>query len=173
MRYLLDKSVVRRCLKGLVGGVVTDDVRQSLRVLTTYSPDELFISLQTLHILRHIVKIPQTHLIIARTSLLYPVKYTKRWAKRLRETTFSREDAYLLSLATFGTDHLQDGRILGVHGLITTDLRLQNHFLASQVQLENRLQRMTAHLAPPYDGARLPTVYTPNQSINPDTQRRS
>jgi len=88
MRYLLDKSVVRRCVRGLIGGTLTDDVRHSLRLLSVFAPDELYISLQTLHILTHIVKVPQARLIVARTTVLYPVKYTKRWARRLREMGF-------------------------------------------------------------------------------------
>jgi hypothetical protein len=56
MHCLLDKSVVRRGLKGLVGGTLTEDVRHSLRMLTTFAPGELYISLQMLHILTHIVR---------------------------------------------------------------------------------------------------------------------
>ena len=36
-----------------------------------------------------------------RTSPFFPTRYTRRWARRLREANFDREDAYLLSLATF------------------------------------------------------------------------
>lgn len=167
MRYLLDKSVVRRCLRGLIGGTLTDDVRYSLRLLGAFPPDELYISLQILRILTYIVKVPQTRLIIARTTGLYPVKYTRRWARRLREMGFGREDAYLLSLATFSTDQLEEGRILGVHVLVTYDYRLQNHFLATRPQLETRLRRMTAQLSPPYDEARLPTVSRSDQIALP------
>lgn len=149
MRCLLDKSVVRRCLRGLIGGVLTDDVRHSLRLFSLFAPDELYISLPTLHILTHIVKVPQARFIVARTTVLYPVKYTKRWARRLREMGFGREDADLLSLATFGTDRLEEGRILGVHVLVTYDYHLQNHFPAMRPQLETRLRRMTAQLSPP------------------------
>lgn len=167
MRYLLDKSVVRRCVRGLIGGTLTDDVRHSLRLLSAFAPDELYISLQTLHILTHIVKVPQARLIVARTTVLYPVKYTKRWARRLREMGFGREDAYLLSLATFSTDRLEDGRILGVHELVTYDYHLQNHFQTMHSQLETRLRRMTAQLSSPYNSARLPLVNTPDQIGSP------
>lgn len=165
MRYLLNKSVVRRAVRGLIGGSLTDDVRHSLRLLTTFAPDELYISPQILNILTHIVKVPQAHFIVDRTTVLYPVKYTKRWARRLREMGFGREDAYLLSLATFGTDQLEGGRILGVHVLATYDYRLQNHFETMQSQAETRLRRMTVQLSPPYDDARLPAVETPDQIV--------
>jgi hypothetical protein len=167
MHCLLDKSVVRRGLRGLVGGTLTEDVRHSLRMLATFAPGELHISLQMLHILTHSVKVPQARLIIARTTILYPVKYTQRWARRLRNMGFGREDAYLLSLATFGTDQLKEGRILGVQVLVTYDYGLQNHFLAVQPQLETRLQRMVTQLPPPYDSARLPAVRRPDQITFP------
>jgi hypothetical protein len=163
MRYLLDKSVVRRCLKGLVGGIESDDVRLSLRLLTTLPAEDLFISIQTLHILSHIVKVPQAQLITGKTSVLYPVKYTARWARRLRQAGFGREDAYLLALATFGTNQIKLGSILGVHVVITYDLRMQSHFQDVRPHLNERLHRMTAQLTSPYDQARLPEVYTPSQ----------
>lgn len=163
MRYLLDKSVVRRCLKGLVGGKLTPDVQASLKVLTALSPDDLFISLETLHILTHIIRVPQTKAIINNSRLLYPVRYTKRWARRLRDVAFGREDAYLLSLATFGTDQLTGGRILGVHRLITYDYHLQNHFVVNRAKLEIRLSRMTNQLSPPYAKAVLPELVTPSE----------
>jgi len=85
MRYLLDKSVVRRGVRGLLGGTLTNDVRHSLRLLTALTPDELSISPQTFHLLTHIVQVPQARLMTARTTVLYPVQYTRRWARRLRE----------------------------------------------------------------------------------------
>ena len=162
MRYLLDKSVVRRALKGLVGGIEHDDVRLSLRLLTTFPAADLFISIQTLHILSHIVKVPQAQLIVHKTSVLYPVKYTARWARRLRQAGFGREDAYLLALATFGTDQIKLGKVLGVNTVITYDLRMQSHFQDVRPHLNERLHRMTAQLSPPYHQARLPEVYTPS-----------
>ncbi len=111
MRYLLDKSVIRRCLRGLLGGVLTDDVQLSLALLTSLPEASLYISLETRHILTHIVKVPQAQFLIERTQVLYPVRYTRRWARRLREMNFGREDAYLsatpavlLCPATSGSD---------------------------------------------------------------------
>ena len=114
MRYLLDKNVVRHCVRGLLGDLRQDDVRFSLHLLLAPGPGELFISLETVHILEHIVSVPQRRVVLRRTSHLFPTRYTRRWARRLREANFDREDAYLLSLATFGTDRLKEGRILAV-----------------------------------------------------------
>ncbi len=161
MRYLLDKSVVRRCLRGLLGGTLTEDVWQSLALFATLPEASLYISLETFHILTHIVKVPQSQFLVDRTQVLYPVRYTRRWARRLREMSFGREDAYLLSLATFSTDRIKQGRILGVHAFLTYDERMVRQFYARLPLIEVRFKRMTAQLDPPYCFARLPRVCTP------------
>lgn len=165
MRYLLDKSVIRHCVRGLLGDLRQGDVRFSLRLLLTLSPDELFISLEAVHILEHIVAVPQRRAILRRTSPLFPTRYTRRWARRLREANFAREDAYLLSLATFGTDRLKEGRILGVDVFVTCDLSLQAHYQSVQSAMQKRLQHMTAQLPPPYDRAIMPQVQTPREVL--------
>jgi len=114
MRYLLDKNVVRHCLRGLLGDLRQDENCFPLRLLLAIGPGELFISLETVHILEHIVSVPQRRVILRRTSPFFPTRYTRRWARRLREANFNREDAYLLSLATFGTDRLKEGRFRGI-----------------------------------------------------------
>jgi len=47
---------------------------------------------------------------LKRVKVLYPGRYFKRWARRLRDRTFTREDAKVLALGTFGTD--EAGQIL-------------------------------------------------------------
>lgn len=56
---------------------------------------------------------------LKRIEVLYHGCYFKRWARRLREDTFTREDAKVLALGTFGTD--EAGQILGVHTIVTYD----------------------------------------------------
>lgn len=165
MRYLLDKNVVRYCVRGLLGDLRQDDVRFSLRLLLAPGLDELFISLETFHILEHIVAVPQRRVILRRTSPLFPIRYTRRWARRLREVNFDREDAYLLSLATFGTDQPKEGRILGVDVFVTYDLAFQVHYQSVQSAMQQRLRRMTAQLPPPYDRAIVPQVQKPREVL--------
>lgn len=165
MRYLLDKNVVRHCVRGLLRDLRQDDVRFSLRLLLTPGLGELFISLETAHILERIVAVPQRGVILRRTSPLFPTRYTSRWARRLREANFDREDAYLLSLAAFGTDRLKEGRILGVDVFVTWDLALQARYQSVQSVVLKRLQRMTAQLPPPYDQAVVPQVQTPREVL--------
>jgi hypothetical protein len=165
MRYLLDKNVVRHCVRGLLGDLRQDDIRFSLRLLLASDLGELFISLETVHILEHIVAASQRRAILRRTSPLLPTRYTRRWARRLREANFAREDAYLLSLATFGTDQLKEGHILGVDVFVTCDLALQARYQSVQPVVQKRLQRMTVQLPPPYDRAIMPQVQTPHEVL--------
>lgn len=164
MRYLLDKNIIRHCLRGLLLGKISHDIYLSLRLLEHLSDESLYISVETHHILTHIIKLPIAHRLAAHFQVLYPVRYTKRWARRLREHTFSREDAYLLSLATFGTN--SEGNILGVHVVITLDKRLVDHFSRQRQAIQQRLRRMTSHLSPPYTHATLPSVQTPEDILN-------
>jgi len=117
------------------------------------------------HILERIVAVPQRRVILRRASPLFPTRYTRRWARRLREANFGREDACLLSLATFGTGQLKEGRILGVGVFVTCDLALQARYQLVQSAAQKRLQRMTAQLPPPYDRASLPQVQTPREVL--------
>ncbi len=83
----------------------------------------------------------------------------KRWARRLREYGFTREDALALALATYGTD--STGDILGIETLITLDQPLLNNFQTHRAELQSRLTAMTDQLPTPYCHATLPTVQHP------------
>jgi hypothetical protein len=97
-------------------------------------------------------------------QVLFPLRYQRRWARRLHQDYgFSREDAQLLSLATFGTD--LPGRILGVDIFVTFDLRLLDRFTANYSVIERRFSRMTSHLPSPYIDAVLPEVATPGEVL--------
>lgn len=103
MRYLLDKNVVRHCVRGLLGDLRQDDVRFSLHLLLAPGPGELFISLETVHILERIVAVPQRQMILRRTSPLFPTRYTRRWARRLREANFDRLESPTSQFPQFTT----------------------------------------------------------------------
>jgi hypothetical protein len=86
-------------------------------------------------------------------------RYLKRWARRLQEHNFTREDALILALTTYGTTAAGD--ILGVDGLITLDQPFINNFRMQQAILERRLLAMTRQLAEPYHRATLPVLLHP------------
>jgi hypothetical protein len=96
--------------------------------------------------------------------VLVPAKYQRRWARRLQENfDFSREDAHLLSLATFGTD--MAGSILGGDLFVTLDLKCIDRFVANSSLIERRFSRMVSHLPPPYAAADLPEAVTPTEAL--------
>ncbi|MDZ7260965.1 MAG: hypothetical protein ONB05_02440, partial [candidate division KSB1 bacterium] len=84
-------------------------------------------------ILRHRFSVIQnTKIIFSITKPLFPTKYCRRWARRIRAFGFEREDADMLSLASFGTDKLSGGTFLGVHQIITPDKRFVKRFQENQ-----------------------------------------
>jgi len=101
-------------------------------------------------------------LITARIERFVPVRYQRRWARRLRQNFgFEREDAHQLALATFGIN--EQGTILGVDVFVTFDKRLTNRFYAHFPQIATKLRRMTAQLLLPYSLAILPELAIPHE----------
>jgi hypothetical protein len=56
---------------------------------------------------------------LAYVEVMQAGRYFKRWTRRLQEHGFTREDAKILGLGTFGTD--EAGEILGVQAIIILD----------------------------------------------------
>ena len=133
--------------------------------------DETWNLLMTKRVPRWIISI-----ITARIEHFIPLRYQRRWRRRLRQTFgFEREDAHQLALATFGSD--TQGTILGVDVLVTFDKRLinrktkssvseANRFYAHLLQIETKLCRMTPHLLPPYSQAILPELAIPGEILS-------
>ena len=122
VRVLLDKNVIRRYLDGvsflIQGGALSEEEEQAILLVhrARTKKQRLFIPIEAFNLLwayRHQVAPGETLMILKRTDVLYPSRYFKRWARRLRARTFSREDAKILAMGTFGTD--EKGDILGVH----------------------------------------------------------
>ena len=96
-------------------------------------------------------------------EVIQVARYVRRWARRLREHGFTREDAVVLSLGTFGTD--VTGGILGVNAVITLDLSFINNFYAHQATLVRRLRAMTRQLPIPFRHASLPELWQPTKAL--------
>ncbi len=167
-RLLLDKSVVRRYFEG-TGGLVrglalTDEEQQAILLvhLARGKGYRLFLSTEARNLLlAHGRQVAPTEMLmfLKRVEVLYPTRYFKRWARRVRERTFSREDAKVLALATFGTD--EAGDLLGVHRVVTFDRPMVRKWEREQEALAQRLREMTEHLAMPFVLATLPRVQLP------------
>jgi hypothetical protein len=128
MRLLLDKNIVRRYFEGvsaLVRGLtLVEEERQAILLvhLARRKKRRLFISVELFNLLQahgRQVSPAETLMFLRRVEVLYPGRYFKRWARRLRETGFTREDAKVLALGTFGTD--AEGAVLGVQVVVTYD----------------------------------------------------
>lgn len=160
--YLLDKNVVRKIVEGLIEPrswtpehVVVLAMWRELRE----SGCRQFLSVETANILARWSDRREIRLFLNTVETLYASRYFKRWARRIRGYGFTREDAKILGLATYGTDVA--GQILGVKTLVTLDRSLIRHFEVQKLELERRLRAMTAQLSPPFHGASLPEVTQP------------
>jgi len=103
--------------------------------------------------------IPHAQVILALTEILVPTKYARRWARRLREIGFSREDANLLATASFGTDKIIGGTFLSVDGIITFDAKMASMFRQENL-VRKRFADMLSNIEDPYPTAKMPNVLT-------------
>ena len=166
---LLDKSVVRETLRAvqrlLFGQPLPDrqffSFTAVVGVLDQHIP--IYITEQLLHILSqpHTFHVPQV--LLPRFHVLKAGRYLRRWARRLRKEGFSREDALLVSYASFGVD--AERGVSGTEVVLTTDFALKTCYEGHFVYLTQRFERMTWQLQPPYRNATLPTVLTPEETV--------
>lgn len=169
MRCLLDKVTARHIMEGMLklveGRAVTSTELFALYFYQRARSDRIasFILPQTHNLLKRIEHLSRYVLIIrhflAVVEVVQPTRYFKRWARRLREYGFTKEDAEVLALATFGTNSSRD--ILGVHVIATFDQPMINQWTAQRTEIQRRLLNMQRHLEPPYCHASLPTIERP------------
>jgi hypothetical protein len=167
MRCLLDKNVVRAALAGLRFGSRRPLLPAEFDALTFWRAAEqaqpsieLFIPFTSAHILAPFGDYAEVRLLLEYTVVLWPGPYTRRWRRRLRETTgLTSEDAMILALGTFGTNAAGD--ILGVSAVVTADRHLLNGYHDHADKLRRRLRAMASHLQPPFSQAVLPRLATP------------
>jgi len=94
---------------------------------------------------------------------LHPGRYFKRWACRLRDYGFTREDAKVLALGSFGYNPTDE--LLGVEAVITLDLHLIHNYANQKAAIASRLAEMTADLSAPFRDAELPVILTPQAAL--------
>jgi hypothetical protein len=173
MRCLLDKVTARHAVQGLLKlGEDRELAREELLALDLFlrasrSLHRLFIVPPTASVLRRFAEQPRyspiVHLFLAHVEIAQPARYFKRWARRLRDLGFAREDAAVLALATFGTDSA--AAILGMEIVATCDQAMANNWVIRQPDIQARLSAMQGHLSAPYHYARLPQVLQPEQIV--------
>ncbi len=96
--------------------------------------------------------------ILATTQQLAKGRYLRRWSRRLRRLSFSREDGVILAYGSFGVDF--NRKLTAIEAVVTTDLRMASHFDDKRAVIEERFRRMTENLNEPYSTLELPTVLT-------------
>lgn len=124
---------------------------------------ELFISRESYHVLRNFQEHLEVQAFLKRVNVMQPGRYFRRWARRLRSFGFTREDAKMLALGSFGTDVNKE--ILGSDTLVTYDQGLINNYLMQLTAVEAHLSAMTSNLREPYYQAVLPDVMQPLQAV--------
>lgn len=160
---LLDKSIVRRVYERRVRlalgqtptplQVEADNVYSRVCALTS----QVYITEQTFHILQ--LRTPVfAAAIIADTRTMKKGRYLRRWARRLRELSFSPEDAIVLAYGSFGVDLLS--QIAGAEAIVTGDLKLAAHFNAKHSEIKEKFENMISNLSEPYNKLSLPAVVT-------------
>lgn len=161
--YLLDKNVVRRTIEGIVqaqrGELVRQDRAACLVLLYAAAQQRVkaYITPQSFHVLERLTKVPEVIDFLTEVDVIQVGRYTRRWGRRLREHGFTREDAVVLSLGSFGTS--RTGDILGMDAVVTLDIPFINNFYVQQPVLERRLAAMTNQLKSPYMRVTLPYLW--------------
>jgi hypothetical protein len=164
--YLLDKSIVRRIVEALRHVEhLSSGEREALETWRRLRSEHarLFVPVEAVHILMRFERFLEVRMFLATVEPMESARYLRRWARRLREHGFTREDAHVLALATFGTD--EAGDVLGVDGLITLDQSFVNNFRNHERVLRTRLSAMTRQLPAPYRSAALPAVLRPEDLL--------
>ena len=96
------------------------------------------------------------------TSLLTPLttltpgRSLRRWARRLRDCSFSREDSVILAYGSFDVDARH--QTFGAEVIVSTDQPLMRRFHEQHDNIARRFQRMICQLTRPYCLAQLPTL---------------
>lgn len=123
----------------------------------------MFIPLEASNLLRRFAGQAEIDLFMEIVDVMRGGRYFKRWARRLREHGFTREDAKVVGLGTFGTD--DTGNILGASVVVTLDQPLINNYEAHFDRLQERLRAMTVNLSKPFSGATLPNLVQPARAL--------
>ena len=102
-------------------------------------------------------------------SLLMPLTtlmqghYLRRWARRLRDFGFSREDSVILAYGSFGMDSQR--QTFGAEVIVSADQPLIRHFHEQHNSIAQRFQQMICQLALPYCWAQLPTLMSLDEML--------
>ncbi|HFD39505.1 MAG TPA: hypothetical protein ENJ31_06615 [Anaerolineae bacterium] len=167
--YLLDKSIARKIVEGLrrvrEDRPLPQDHIASLAFWQAALDQEsdLYILPHSMHVLERFSPSPEIAWLTDTVQTIQFGRYVRRWARRLRGYGFTREDAVVLSLGTFGTN--DQGSILGVEAVVTLDRPIINNYRHHRDSLVGRLAAMTRQLPAPFCDAALPDLQSPDETL--------
>ncbi|MEW6207659.1 MAG: hypothetical protein AB1631_04780 [Acidobacteriota bacterium] len=164
LSVLFDKGVVRRVYEAQVrraqGRLPTllqmEAVEAFARLRTPNN--RLYITEESANVLQ--LRQPRfAKLILNDTKAIRKGRYLRRWARRLRDFAFSREDAVVLAYGSFGLEI--DSQSIGVEVIVSGDLGLVTNFNTRSAEIKERFDQMALNLPLPYRSLSLPKVVTP------------
>lgn len=173
MSYLLDKVVARHIVRSLL----KQSKGEALRIEEKFASDmfksatgtttRLFIVSATANILRRPSSSPE-HTVAIRhfldsVEVVKATRYFKRWARRLGGYNFTREDANVIALATFGTS--KKDSLFGMELIVTQDQPMSTNWQTRRKEIQKHLDAMISQLPSPYHEARLPNIRRPEEII--------
>lgn len=167
LSYLLDKNIARRIIEALyhVDNLsIEEEMALNLWRQLQAEGARLFIPIGAANILHQLAHFIEVRTFLTTVESLESGRYLKRWGRRLHQHGFTREDALVLALATYGTD--SEGNVLGVNILITLDRPFLNNFRSHRTKLQTRLSAMTRQLPMPYHRAALPNMLHPEELVS-------
>ena len=97
-------------------------------------------------------------------TILTQGRYLRRWARRLRDFGFSREDSVILAYGSFGADPRH--QTFGAEVTVPADQPLIRHFHEQQDSIARRFQRMSCQLVLPYCLAQLPILISLDEMLS-------
>jgi hypothetical protein len=160
---LLDKGVIRRVFErrvrlalGKPPTVLQVEAANSYAYVAS-TADRLYITEQTANVLKRRTPIFAAPL-LAETRPLKKARYLRRWARRLTDFAFSSEDAIVFVYGSFDLDI--ESKIVGVDAIITTDIKLAEHYERRHAEIKTRFDDMIVNLPKAYTRLSLPQVLT-------------
>ena len=158
---LLDKGVIRsayerqvRLIRGLVP-TYAQDISTIVLAKILMGNFQGYVTKETYHALMSRSTTIGSAL-LSGIRVLEKGKYLRRWARRLRDFGFTREDAIILSNGIFGVDTTT--RTLGVSIIVTTDLRMIENYRRRFDVINTKLSDMKENLSTPYCYVELPKI---------------
>jgi hypothetical protein len=167
--WLLDKNVVRDALVALVrldfGLSLNASNLTALELLRAAREGRVccVISVESANILHHRADSLHVQAVLVALPTYRATRYFRRWARRLRHEGFTREDAKVIALGTFGTDEAETR--LGVDAVVTGDGGLIHNYEQRLPLIQRRFRAMTVQLPEPFRRADLPTIMSQVEAV--------